>query len=307
MMIRAILAVVLTLAASLAVAEAPLGSLRPVARMAPPSASPAFPSSAAAVVALVSVPGPATIRPRLRPYFDVQVTRYAGLAHQPYPTQRPSHPLDVYSIVPAAVIAPASPDAPHPEARPKAIEALFGLGKKQPAKGSVCGVRAIRGTTMKPIGNPSRGCGIANPVRVTEVAGVRLSTPATIDCPTAKALNTWVEKGLKPALKRKGGGVAELKIAAHYACRTRNNVPGGKLSEHARGHAVDISGFRLKDGTTITVLQHWRSKKYGTAMKTAHRSACGPFGTVLGPKANKYHQDHFHFDTARYRSGAYCR
>jgi hypothetical protein len=28
---------------------------------------------------------------------------------------------------------------------------------------------------------------------------------------------------------------------------------------------------------------------------------------VLGPNANSFHRDHFHFDTARYRSGSYCR
>jgi hypothetical protein len=38
-----------------------------------------------------------------------------------------------------------------------------------------------------------------------------------------------------------------------------------------------------------------------------HKAACGPFGTVLGPNSNRFHQDHFHFDTARYRSGSYCR
>jgi hypothetical protein len=42
-------------------------------------------------------------------------------------------------------------------------------------------------------------------------------------------------------------------------------------------------------------------------MRRMHRGACGPFGTVLGPEADRYHQDHFHFDTARYRSGSYCR
>jgi len=30
-------------------------------------------------------------------------------------------------------------------------------------------------------------------------------------------------------------------------------------------------------------------------------------GTVLGPEANRFHRDHFHFDTAEYRSGPYCR
>jgi hypothetical protein len=38
-----------------------------------------------------------------------------------------------------------------------------------------------------------------------------------------------------------------------------------------------------------------------------HKSACGPFGTVLGPDADKYHKDHFHFDVAKHGNGAYCR
>ena len=43
-------------------------------------------------------------------------------------------------------------------------------------------------------------------------------------------------------------------------------------------------------------------------LRNLHRAACGPFGTVLGPNANAAHRDHYHFDTARYRSGtAYCR
>jgi hypothetical protein len=27
----------------------------------------------------------------------------------------------------------------------------------------------------------------------------------------------------------------------------------------------------------------------------------------LGPDADRYHQDHFHLDTASHRSGPYCR
>ena len=45
----------------------------------------------------------------------------------------------------------------------------------------------------------------------------------------------------------------------------------------------------------------------GKALKKMHKIACGPFGTVLGPNANRFHRDHFHFDTARYRSGSYCK
>ena len=104
-----------------------------------------------------------------------------------------------------------------------------------------------------------------------------------------------------------GGGLKELRVAAHYACRTRNNRKGGKISEHGKGRAIDISGFELADGRTITVLKGWRARRSSKAMRRMHQGACGPFGTVLGPESDRFHQDHFHFDTARYRSGSYCR
>ena len=98
-----------------------------------------------------------------------------------------------------------------------------------------------------------------------------------------------------------------IKVVAHYACRTRNNKKGARISEHGKGRAVDIAAINLNDGSQMTVLNGWRSAKNGPALKRMHKAACGPFGTVLGPNADRYHQDHFHFDTARYRSGPYCR
>ena len=104
-----------------------------------------------------------------------------------------------------------------------------------------------------------------------------------------------------------GGGVAGLRVAAHYACRTRNNRPGGKISEHGKGRAIDISGVMLRDGSEISVLRDWGGGAKGRALRQMHRTACGPFGTVLGPGSDGYHRDHLHFDTARHRSGSYCR
>ena len=49
-------------------------------------------------------------------------------------------------------------------------------------------------------------------VRAKPPSGVRLSQAATIDCATAKALNTWVREVVQPVY---GGAVVELKIAAH--------------------------------------------------------------------------------------------
>ena len=198
-----------------------------------------------------------------------------------------------------------------PQLRPKGFARKIAASTPKPGssgrRGRVCGVNEIKGQAISAIPGRIRGCGVSDPVRVTEVSGIKLSQPAVIDCTTAKALNAWVRDGVFPAVGRLGGGPATLRVAAHYACRTRNNQPGAKVSEHGRGRAIDISGVTLKNGATITVLKGWSDPVRGKVLKKMHKAACGPFGTVLGPKSDRFHKDHLHLDTARYRSGTYCR
>jgi len=175
------------------------------------------------------------------------------------------------------------------------------------ARGAVCGDIAIQGEEIGHVPDKLAGCGVENAVRVRSVSGVTLSQQSVMDCTTAKALKIWIENGIHPAIKRRGGGVVSLRVVAHYACRTRNNRPGARISEHGRGRAIDIAAFTLKDGTTITVLDGWNARREGKILRSIHGAACGPFGTVLGPKADRYHRDHFHLDTARYRNGSYCK
>lgn len=175
------------------------------------------------------------------------------------------------------------------------------------AKGAVCGDTNIQGEVVGRVTGKLRGCVIENAVRVREVSGVSLSQRSVMDCQTAAALKTWLNQSAKPALSASGGGLSSIKVAAHYACRTRNNQKGAKLSEHGKGRAIDISGFRLANGTDVSVLKGWNARGFSRAMRRMHSGACGPFGTVLGPEANRFHRDHFHFDTARYRSGSFCR
>jgi len=194
---------------------------------------------------------------------------------------------------------------PRPEIR--RATATMTADDRAPRRGSVCGVRQIRGETIAAIPGKLPGCGIAQPVRITEVSGVRLTQPATINCRTARTLNDWVQDSVKPAVGRRGGGLAALKVIASYSCRTRNSQSGAKISEHAKGNALDIAGIYLKNGDFISVLDDWRTRRDGKILRALHDTACGPFGTVLGPEANRYHQDHLHVDTASYRGGAYCR
>ncbi len=253
------------------------------------------PARAAIRTVAIQLPAIGAIpRPRPRPSgFESRATRL--LAEQRREAKRRAERQAAARIAasapataPSTARATAAPRRPE---RPGALEGLLGR-VAQPApsgRGSVCGDRAIRGQKIAPVPAERRGCGIAEPVRITEVSGVRLSTPATVDCPTAQALNTWVRTGAKPAIGRTGGGLAALQVAAHYACRTRNNRPGARVSEHGRGRAIDISALVLANGQRITVLHGWRSRQNGPILRRMHASACGPFGTVLGPAADRYH------------------
>lgn len=234
----------------------------------------------------------------------------AALLSSPRPQSRPAAITGkVAAVREASAAKTAGPDllATRPEPRPD--DAELALAEPAPKskkknreagsrKGSVCGVNAIKGEKIAPIKSKVKGCGLKDGVRVTSVSGVALSQGATIDCATARALNTWVEQVVQPAFRDQ---VVELKVAAHYICRSRNNVKGAKVSEHGRGKAVDIAALVLANGKVLSVAQNYK------ALRGVHRGACGIFGTTLGPGSDGYHEDHLHLDTAPYRTGPYCR
>ncbi|MCE8008492.1 extensin family protein [Aestuariivita sp.] len=257
-----------------ALALAPESSLRPEARALIPPGITLLPTE--------PLPRP-QLRPRLRPV---------------------SAQIAAASTRSRAVFGPEQ--SLRPSARPGGILQQAMSRQRERRRGMVCGDPALQGEVVGFVPGRISGCGIEEAVRLRSVSGVALSQQALIDCNTAKALNRWVNNGMKPALRSKGR-VAQLRVAAHYTCRTRNNQPGARISEHGKGRAIDISGFVMEDGEVITVLNHWNARGYRSAMRKMHRTACGPFGTVLGPNSDRFHRDHFHFDTARYRSGPFCR
>jgi hypothetical protein len=170
----------------------------------------------------------------------------------------------------------------------------------------LCNNPAILGEVVAPISNGA--CGIENPVSVRYVSGVRLSTPATLNCRTANTLANWVENDAQAAVKKLRSRISEMTVLASYACRTRNSQRGARLSEHALGNGIDIGQFTLANGVELNVENDWaKAGREGKAIRALHESACGPFGTVLGPNSDRFHYNHFHLDTAEYRSGSYCR
>ena len=273
---------------------------------------------AALATAVMAAPMAESLRPVPRPLPQrTEVVAAALVVTVPRlrPMPRPDTAPEVARALHAPLLLAPSAAAPlasvRPSARPVQVETV--VYRTQPVseatigkKGAVCDDPAILGKTIPPIADKLKGCGLTDGVSVISVAGVALTQPAAIDCPTAKALKTWVETGVKPAIGGKGGGLAALQIAASYSCRGRNNQKGAKISEHGKGRALDISALVLADGTAVTVLKGWGSKGYGKPLATVRKAACGPFNTVLGPGSDRFHADHFHLDTARGR-GAYCR
>ncbi len=153
-------------------------------------------------------------------------------------------------------------------------------------------------------------CGIERPVRVKAVKMpdgrlVALSPVAELRCDMAAAATAWLRDDLVPALERGGSAVVAVKVADDYSCRPRNRVRGARMSEHGRGNAIDIGGFKLADGRVLEVAGNGLPKPFRVTMRA---TACARFKTILGPGSDGYHENHIHVDLAARRSQrSYCR
>jgi hypothetical protein len=150
------------------------------------------------------------------------------------------------------------------------------------------------------------GCSALSSVKVADV-GTPLSVGSTLSCPMASKLAQWNREIAQPAARKLlGKKIARIDIMGSYSCRPVNGVAGNKLSEHGRANAIDIGGFTLADGRKITVLDGWNGKddRVRKFLREVHKGACGEFQIVLGPNANRWHANHFHFDMGK---GPYCR
>ncbi|WP_235962492.1 extensin-like domain-containing protein [Jannaschia marina] len=278
---------------------------------------------AAALIAALAVPAMAEMRPTPRPTLEVEVMSTRGTTEVPEitaiprsvrPVERRTMEERLAQMVAAAIRTPepridaggSIRRSGRPSLRPADLILAASRTPRRQAGTGICGPGSIQATRIEPV-RGAGGCGIPDAVRVTAVSGVALSRPTRMNCATAVALDNWVRQGVVPTVGRTGGGVVALQVAAGYSCRTRNNQSGARLSEHAKGNAIDISAITLANGEQLSVLNDWGRGSKGRLLRTLWQRACGPFGTVLGPESDRFHRDHFHFDVAAYRSGPYCR
>jgi hypothetical protein len=121
-----------------------------------------------------------------------------------------------------------------------------------------------------------------------------------VSCPVAAGLAVWEWEVVQPAAQRIfGQRVAEIEHFGSYNCRRMYNREGASWSEHATADAVDITAFRLADGTRITLIGDWAGEgKKAQFLRAVRDGGCDLFATVLSPDYNEAHRDHFHFDQA---------
>lgn len=293
--VRVITATALAPAASVRPTARPGGALVPSSIGVNPTALGVAAEDVASIAPAGEVPGP--VQPR-------------GLAGLFRPRGEPSGAGVVSGgsalAITRSVRPPFRPDGLESRVRAAATRNTPGR-VTQPGRntGTLCGVVGLQGEEIDTVTGRISGCGIPNAVRLRMVHGIALTTPATINCGTAQSISQWVLDA-EDIIGNTGGGMTNLRVVASYACRTRNSRAGARLSEHATGNAVDIAGIGLENGSELSVLSDWRGGN-ASIMRGLHEAACGTFGTVLGPESDRFHQDHFHFDVASYRSGSYCR
>jgi len=154
-----------------------------------------------------------------------------------------------------------------------------------------------------PSRNAGPSCGFEDGITVLP-GGARDSrlVPAGLvtSCPVASALLLWDERVLQPVAQAElGSGVAAILHAGSYNCRRINGAEAGNWSQHATADALDVLGFRLANGRTVSVLRDWQGDT--PAARFLHRvrdGGCRLFTTVLSPDYNATHRDHLHLDTA---------
>ena len=129
---------------------------------------------------------------------------------------------------------------------------------------------------------------------------IAVEPPALLNCAMAESLAGWLREEAAPRVAKLGSALAAVENYDSYECRTRNRVPGAKLSEHAHGDALDVRALRLADGRRLELTD----AKVDMGLRTGLRdSACHRFTTVLGPGADGYHNGHVHLDVIQRRAG----
>ena len=162
----------------------------------------------------------------------------------------------------------------------------------------------LREAGVDDVPEPSRSggpqCGYDDGMRLgSDPIGFRPSGLVT-SCSVAASMHLLETRIVQQAaLRHLGSQVTAIDHAGSYSCRRLYGRAEGSFSEHATADAIDILGFRLADGTRVSVLNDWKRDGPKSAfLREVRDGACRLFSTVLSPDYNAAHADHLHLDQA---------
>ena len=160
------------------------------------------------------------------------------------PAKRPEKP-EAAKQAPAETEKQSRPRRPRPRRR-----------RPRPA-GWRCRKRS-RSRPAFPTSTAPGGCGGEDLVRLEAVVlpdkhRVAVKPAAILRCTMASAIADWIRTDMAPLAASLGSDISDLDNFNSFECRGRNRVAGAQLSEHGRANALDVRGFRLANGQSISL------------------------------------------------------
>lgn len=153
----------------------------------------------------------------------------------------------------------------------------------------------------------SAQCFMNDRVTLRGVGSARLR-PLETRCAIALRMAMWERHSVQPAASALlGSHVTSITQIGSYNCRSMRTAsgPSTRMSTHATADAIDISGFRLANGTQIRLIADWDAASPKSAfLRSVRDGACDWFKMTLSPDYNRLHADHFHLQS---RGWGLCR
>ena len=141
-------------------------------------------------------------------------------------------------------------------------------------------------------------CAIPDGLTLTGGMAPLMPVDTVMTCKQALAVSIWERQVVQPvAFETLGQAVVGVEHFGSFACRRIYGREDGPLSQHASANALDVSGFRLADGSEISVVRDWTDPgPKGQFLRRIRDGGCRVFVTVLSPDYNAEHANHFHLD-----------
>jgi hypothetical protein len=148
---------------------------------------------------------------------------------------------------------------------------------------------------LEPDQDFSNACHKDATVMLSSLSKARVKVEQT-RCNIVARLYLWERNVVQPAAQKYfRKSVKEITHFGSYNCRT---IRGShSMSEHATANAIDVSGFKLSDGSFISIRKSWHDNgPDGEFLHEMRDGLCGYFNLTLSPDYNAAHADHFHVD-----------